>query len=1470
MPQINRIRVNNVKYNFGTQFYDDFVMRFSCRNSIYDLANGGGKSVLMLLLLQNLIPNCTLDDKQPVEKLFRSGNVNSTIHSLVEWKLDSPSMRNGFKYMTTGFCARKGRDHGEDTDRGSDTANIEYFNYCIFYREAGENDIKNLPLENGKERITYNGLKTYLRDLERRDFGVEVHVFDRKGDYQNYISGYGLYESQWEIIRGINKTEGHVRTYFENNYKTTRKVIEDLLIEEIIEKSYNNRIRKNQSDEEEMAKTLLDIKDKLIELTKRKGEIHSYDRQRELLSDFSQRVLVFQNIYEEKDKIQKELLSCLLACRQIMQHRNGQLEAMETELAELEEAYAREEQLVARGELEVELLQLEQLETLIQETAHKRELLAENRQNIVQEIALKETAGDYWDYLEYRKKHQELWELMHNKTTDRSQLLEEMQRLAATKLFQNQGQIQELESRIQKTHDVLEEIVSTHTRYQQESMEAFGRIKTMEGLKKESVQETATIQDELEQLMSQCNLLVAENGYQQFQATTEKLDQAQRTLEELENLLGKTTEHLMLVKQQISQTDAGLSLSGEEIDRVTERMEAGREQELHLNALKKVYGESLLESLMRTMETLHENLTRDYVLKKTEVEAGERYLEAVKNATLPEYDLNYQILLDYLQGRYQGDIRTGKEVLEHLSPEEASHAMELFPMLPFCIFAKESFEEIRQDKALRMLNTGSYVIPILRWDVFETGKYPYPGEDWIVAYKNMEFLWDESGRMAELGKITEDLGKINHEMHRCEDRRSMIGKDLAFVQTYDESQAPDQMQKHLHRLRQDHQELDARKEQLILEQEDARLRMQQYRDALMNEKNSILRLQKEYGYLEKIIQLNENLNHRYQKQKEYDTTLLVDKKTYANSQIKINGMEEEQRKNQQILEAAQKKLLDINQEFAAHYQQFYQEGIPAYEGLSEEEVDAKAGALRQIISSQMGDLSDKEKLLSTYSASMQKCEDAIKYRGMSLAEAKEAYEEGRLVKVSMDALFALRHQLDGLDAELREIDRGLDSERGHQNRVEGGIAHAKSIYQEKFGVFERLSLNQPQDFISSHRQEMSAVKTQTLEKQKEMKALDHSGKEIQLMEKDLERIIRNANLEIPELDIDVSMELQTVSVAAYEDAQKRYERLQKNEVRRKEEFLQQKQKLVDALLGTQAYELAEEIRVSIQIPNTVSEVLQMVEGIHETNQCILLERDSIERGISDMERIKDSFENRCVQICSNIKTELDRLSKLSRITLDQEIISIITLTIPYIKEDMYMDRMSVYINETVSGAETFSGQEDKLKYIKNRLSWKKLFSVIVTDMNSIRLSLYKREHMKDQSRYLKYEEAVGSTGQSQGIYIQFLIAIINYISSLNATGTDGAVIGKSIFIDNPFGAAKDVYIWEPIFKLLKTNHVQLIVPARGATPAITKMFDVNYILGQKMTQGKQQTVVVDYRSQMQMEELEYENLEYEQATLNLD
>ncbi|MFR4969887.1 MAG: hypothetical protein ACLTDC_04580 [Lachnospiraceae bacterium] len=127
MPHINRVRVNNVRYNFGTQFYDDFIMRFDCKNVLYDLANGGGKSVLLLLLLQNLIPNCTLDDKQPVEKLFRGEGGSTVIHSLIEWKLDDYLVKDDYRYMLTGFCARKAKDD-ENQNAAGTVAAIEYFN----------------------------------------------------------------------------------------------------------------------------------------------------------------------------------------------------------------------------------------------------------------------------------------------------------------------------------------------------------------------------------------------------------------------------------------------------------------------------------------------------------------------------------------------------------------------------------------------------------------------------------------------------------------------------------------------------------------------------------------------------------------------------------------------------------------------------------------------------------------------------------------------------------------------------------------------------------------------------------------------------------------------------------------------------------------------------------------------------------------------------------------------------------------------------------------------------------------------------------------------------------------------------------------------------------------------------------------------------------------------------------------------
>ena len=69
----------------------------------------------------------------------------------------------------------------------------------FFYREFGENDIKNLPLTKNGERITYNGLKQYLRELEHNDFHVSVKIFDRKGEYQSLSASMGCMRANGKL-----------------------------------------------------------------------------------------------------------------------------------------------------------------------------------------------------------------------------------------------------------------------------------------------------------------------------------------------------------------------------------------------------------------------------------------------------------------------------------------------------------------------------------------------------------------------------------------------------------------------------------------------------------------------------------------------------------------------------------------------------------------------------------------------------------------------------------------------------------------------------------------------------------------------------------------------------------------------------------------------------------------------------------------------------------------------------------------------------------------------------------------------------------------------------------------------------------------------------------------------------------------------------------------------------------------------
>jgi hypothetical protein len=513
------------------------------------------------------------------------------------------------------------------------------------------------------------------------------------------------------------------------------------------------------------------------------------------------------------------------------------------------------------------------------------------------------------------------------------------------------------------------------------------------------------------------------------------------------------------------------------------------------------------------------------------------------------------------------------------------------------------------------------------------------------------------------------------------------------------------------------------------------------------------------------------------------------------------------------------------------------------------------------------DILDKQKLADSYEKSMEQQREQLQLLGHSIEDLKEKEASAGCIRTDMEQMLILKKEVFEVQNQLHRLENDKKSLEVRLHKTMGSIQHAKQMVEEKYGQIVPLEIQEDQMelFVARQKEQLKALEAEGKAGQKQMRDLEEQCYALKAMAQDMERMMKSAGI-TPE-HITECLETGMSLKEQYEDLRQAYEKIVKDEGKRLEAVEKEKQLLMTTLEKMGAFELSEEIKKNLTSPENELQIKEQMDSLKAVTECLELEKNRIGKDMDSLQELKDQFEAQCLQNCLNIKEELDRLQKLSKISMDQQMISMITLQVPYIKEELYQSAMSEYIDHIIRQVENFETQAERLNFIRNQLAFKRLFSVIVTNMDAIRLTLYKRERMKEQSRYLKYEEAVGSTGQSQGIYIQFLVAIINYISSINSGNADPLELKKVIFIDNPFGAAKDVYIWEPIFKLLKSNNVQLIVPARGATPAITGHFEVNYILGQKLIDGRVQTVVVDYRSQTEENELEYATLAYEQETL---
>ena len=1295
MPQINRIRVNNVKYNFGTQVYDDFVMRFNCQNTIYDLANGGGKSLLMLLLMQNMIPNCTLDDKQPIEKLFRQGSGNTCIHSLVEWKLDPCYQKDGFRFMTTGFCARKGRGTDDENQDGQEqtaapTASVEYFNYCIFYREFGDNDIKNLPLVSNGERITYNGLKAYLRDLEKGGYKYVVKIFDRKGDYQSFISNYGIYESAWEIVRGINKTEGHVRTYFESNYKTSRKVVEDLLIEEIIQKSFNNKLSVD-NDEGMMAQTLMDIKDKLVELSKKHSQLGAYDSQIAAIDSFKEYLSTYEAFYNRKEEIEKQLYDLLLVAMRESDKKDKELKSQDDLITKMYDELAHEKEAIAVAEVMSEKNSMAGVESLVNETRKALELKNAAIEEARGKLSLMESAGDYKDYAEYEKSYKGLQIAIDNRLREDTDITAELKILAAgyRKFYETEtrrlkekldiaaNRVKALEVRLSESKDNLRNA----------DKEAAGLGSLSDNLENE-IQE---LQAQLGASLSEAGTVVCENASEEYDKSFRDKELLKNEETRMSEKFNDVQQQLMSLNETISANKALIDIFTEQSEKLEKADEAGNADNERMGKIREIYSADNDEAMLSVILETYQKMRSEYTEECKAAQELDSFIDNARKGTYICKSSERDRLKEYLESQYGSDVVEGHEWFAALNAGQKRDVLKRTPFVEYAFIIKNDFERIKADEMLKDFGKGAVAYPVISEQVLIDTKLEINKDLIVFALKDMSFLRDEAKLETQIKLAQEELESHKAQAGKLADRMELVWNDYTFALVYNAvSGKVDVSEAEAIRLKIADSEaaiIEAEKKRSVLNEVKEQLsrNLAQTRDDIEEKETACSRLSR-------IMEMNTSIDKKYERLKGLKADVDSARNRIYECEEAAASANSEYDTARDFEDSTRKAYDEIIKSWEEQYAPYYDENVSieidddTYR-LDKDEIESRFTGLKTALSQKNSDFADKQALMNHLSASMNKCRDAIEYRGYTFDDIKAKYEAGEIMAAGSQQLRNAKDALNNLVKSSDSVREELESQEALLNRLEGSIAHGINQIENNYGSFNEFPCDDPDEFITQHKVLIKKLEDNTKVQEKTRRQMSDSLKDILVCRKDLERIVSDAGMHVPEEFRPEDAQGITANLTEYEAVHKEYASITRLEYKKVDEFNKNKSKLIDLLNGFNAVELADEVRISLNVPENVAKTRSMIESLNETNTFIQLEKDRIAKGIEDMQMIKDNFENRCIQTCSNIKTELDRLPQLSNINLDGEQIAIISLQIPYIKEELYKEKMSEYIDETVFMAE---------------------------------------------------------------------------------------------------------------------------------------------------------------------------------------
>lgn len=381
---MSKIRIVGLKYNKMQKQYKNMVFETnrdgSPAHTLFTLMNTGGKGVLLQALFQVIDPLIRWGkEDNRVESFFFGPNkklVPYTFHVLIEWKVGlEPHTK-----LLTGVAITAKPKLGYKND-GS-PIDLEYITYVAEQHEHSPFDIESIPLWNHESEtaLPLDSLKTYLK---RHEGHVKTYNRNQKREYFQTLKQYGIDQSEWKILKGINKDEGDVSAFFaraNDNHSLMSK-----LIIPSIDKQIEPEYKKTYQEMKSLAETFKEV------------AIASQEMPELLKREFTYRIMK-----DELTPITSYLKKCAEIEQELKKHKeNGYIlkefmkkeaESKKSVLSHLEDDLQKIDDEL--NELKWESANLKYAKTLsvIRELEQKKEELTRKYQNYLDRIKKEEEA----------------------------------------------------------------------------------------------------------------------------------------------------------------------------------------------------------------------------------------------------------------------------------------------------------------------------------------------------------------------------------------------------------------------------------------------------------------------------------------------------------------------------------------------------------------------------------------------------------------------------------------------------------------------------------------------------------------------------------------------------------------------------------------------------------------------------------------------------------------------------------------------------------------------------------------------------------------------------------------------------------------------------------------------------------------------------------------------------------------------